>query len=122
VTDFKDAMRAAVRGHLTAIYSPALERKVWIRQLSVEEALRIENEEPDLKMRGLRITAAAIVNEEGEREIVTDEDFQLFMNLPLAVVIPLLLESGKQNGQTAEEIKEAVEAFVKAPEQPSSTD
>lgn len=121
MSDFREAMRSAVRGHLTSVYVPGLEWKVWIRQLSVKDALKIEDAEPDDKLRALRLAAASIVDENGEAEITSDEDFDLFMDLPLAAIMPIMLEAGKQNGQTREEIEKAVEGFRSAQGEDSSS-
>lgn len=121
MTDLRDALRAARNTDLTAVDVPEWGEKVYIRKLTVGDQLALESETDSTALLGIKVLLHAIVDENGERRL-SDEDLPLLLEQPVTTLIPLLMESAKQNGQTKADLEEMMAAFGKARDVLRSTD
>jgi hypothetical protein len=120
VTDFRETLRTAVKGHLTSKFVPAWDRDIYIRKLSVREQLALIEDDPKPEVASLRVLLAAMADENGDR-LLADDDMELLLDQTFATLAPLLTEAAKQNGLTSKELEDAMAAFEPArDEQPSS--
>lgn len=112
MSDLRDVMReTSTSNDLVAVDVPEWDRKVYIRKLSVREGFKQTN--PDPKMAGLLTLIGALVDENGE-QLLSEDDLELVLDQPLAIIVPLLTEVGRQNGFTGKEVDEAMQAFRNA--------
>lgn len=120
MTDFRETLRAAVKGELTSKHVPAWGRDVYIRKLSVREQLALIEDDPKPEVASMRVLLAAMADENGDR-LLGDDDMELLLDQTFATLAPLLTEAAKQNGLTSQELEDAMAAFAKArDDQPSS--
>lgn len=114
MTDLREAMRGtATANDLSAVDVPEWKQKVYIRKLTVREMESLSRPHEGTTAASIRVLLASIVDEQGNR-LLTDEDFDLLMDQPFGLLMPLMAEAGKQNGLTSKEVEEAVELFTKA--------
>jgi hypothetical protein len=123
VTDIREAMRAAVKGSMVAVDVPDWDQKVYVRSLTARESIDAESRGKTNAESAMRMVLRALVDENGERLLSdSEDDWNLLLDQPVGVLMPLALEAAKLNGGTSEEIREAIEAFANAPEKRSSTE
>jgi Phage tail assembly chaperone, TAC len=114
VSDLREAMRqAAAARDLVAVDVPEWEEKVYIRKISVRDQMQLSDETQDPKRLAMRILLVSISDENGNRKL-TDDDLELLLDQPFPVIMPLLLEAARVNGQSESEVREAVESFGNA--------
>ncbi len=121
MTDIREAMRSTAAAHEAVPFDvPEWGQKVYIRRMSVRDGMRDDNEK-DPKKAGLKMLIRALVDENGE-QLLSDSDFELLLDQPLAIITPILVEAAKHNGFSIEEVSEAMQAFVKAPSESNSSE
>jgi hypothetical protein len=115
-------MRQAIKGALVAYDVPEWGQKVFVRQLTAREvmALRDGSETRSGTEMAVRMLLVAIVDENGER-LLEDDDFDLLLDQPVSVLMPLAMEAARQNGLTKEEMEAAVADFTKGRTELSSS-
>jgi hypothetical protein len=106
-------MRAALVADATAVDVPGWGRKVYIRPLSAREQIDISKLTGITEEQGLRILLVSLIDEDGNR-LLANDDFDLLLDQPLPVLVPLLKESARVNGMTEKELEGAIESFGKA--------
>ena len=106
-------MRQARTTDLRAVDVPEWGQKVYLRPLSAREQMDIEKMDVPASERSLRILLLSIVDEDGNR-LLADDDFDLILDQPFPVLIPLLKETGKVNGFDEAEVEEAMQTFERA--------
>ena len=121
MTDLREAMRAARNADASIVDVPEWGQKVYLRKLSVGEQIKLTEDSPSPAVASLRILLLSIVDE-GGRRLLDDTDWDLLLEQPFPVLLPLLAEAAKQNGLTTTELEEAVASFKTAPGEDSSSE
>jgi hypothetical protein len=88
--------------------------EVFVKVLSAEDQMSFGEGDPKT-MTG-RVLVAALVDEEGER-IFTDDDVAELMREEAPVIMRVFSVAAKVNGLTTTELDEAMERFVRAPDE-----
>lgn len=110
MTDIREAMRAAAASNdLLAVDVPEWETKVYIRRLTVRDQKAIADES-DPTESAMKVLMASLCDEQGNR-LLEPEDYDLLLDQPFPVIMPLLGEAAKANGLTSKELEAAVAAF-----------
>jgi hypothetical protein len=120
VIDFRETLRAAIKGDLTKVHVPAWDRDIYMRKLSVREQLALVEDDPKPEVASLRVLLASMTDENGER-LLGDDDMDLLLDQAFPTLAPLLTEAARINGLTSKELEAAMATFEPArDEQPSS--
>lgn len=122
MTSLREAMQGtATHADLGIVDVPAWEQKVYVRQLTVREMSKLDNDNSDPVGTTLRIALHCIVDENGDR-LLGDDDLELLMDQPWSIIMPLLGEVATRNGLTSDEVQAAIASFGQAPGQDSPTE
>lgn len=92
---------------------------VFIRVLSAQDQMQL-SEGADEKQMPVRVLLHTLVTEEGER-LFTDEDFAELAGEDFPIILRVFSEAAKLNGLSTTELDEAMEGFVPAPDESSSS-
>jgi hypothetical protein len=97
---------------------PEWEGDVFIRTMSAREQMDLQNvSQNDMP---IRVMLATLVDEQGSR-IFTDEDFDLLAGQPFPVIMRVFRACASHNGFSTKELDEAIEGFVQAPDQETTS-
>jgi len=122
MSDLREALKGtAASNDLAVVDMPDWDRKVYIRKLTVRDQMRLAEQVQNPVEMTVRVLLTSICDENGERSL-SDDDFDLLVDQPVPLLMPLLAEAAKQNGLSSTELEEAVASFGNSPGADKSTE
>lgn len=115
MSELREALRqTAASNDVSPIDVPEWGQKVYIRKLTVRDQMMLAEQVQNPVEMSVRVLLASICDENGAR-VLGDDDFDLLVDQPVPLLMPLLAEAAKQNGLSSKELEEAVASFGNSP-------